>query len=147
MRVYLDNCCYNRPFDDQSQPVIHIETQAKLEIQEQIRKGKLELATSYILEAENVANPFAQKRADIQAFINQYTHVFVSRKQDETVRRMATDIMARGIHLMDACHIACAVLAECDVFLSTDKRVLKYQTEAIRMMNPAVFFVERGDLE
>ena len=29
-RVYLDNCCYNRPYDDQSQVRISLESQAKL---------------------------------------------------------------------------------------------------------------------
>ena len=29
-RIYLDNCCFNRPYDDQSQPRIRFETQAKL---------------------------------------------------------------------------------------------------------------------
>ena len=29
MRVYLDNCCYNRPFDPQSDLRIHVETVAK----------------------------------------------------------------------------------------------------------------------
>ena len=33
MRVYVDNCCYNRPFDDQSQSKVLIETEAKLLIQ------------------------------------------------------------------------------------------------------------------
>ena len=45
VRVYLDNCCFNRPYDDQSQLKINMEAQAKLEIQQQIRDGKLELAT------------------------------------------------------------------------------------------------------
>ena len=67
MRVYLDNCCYNRPYDDQSQTRIHIETQAKLDIQDRIQSGHIELAASYILEAENAANPFARKRKDIQS--------------------------------------------------------------------------------
>ncbi len=31
--VYLDNCCYNRPYDDQNQPKVYLETQAKLLIQ------------------------------------------------------------------------------------------------------------------
>ena len=31
MRVYLDNCCYNRPFDDQNQLKVRLETIAKLE--------------------------------------------------------------------------------------------------------------------
>ena len=33
MRIYLDNCCFNRPYDDQSQLRISLETQAKLYIQ------------------------------------------------------------------------------------------------------------------
>ena len=33
LRVYLDNCCFNRPFDNQLQPRIRFETQAKLHIQ------------------------------------------------------------------------------------------------------------------
>jgi hypothetical protein len=30
MRVYLDMCCLKRPFDDQSQPRIHLESEAVL---------------------------------------------------------------------------------------------------------------------
>ena len=65
MRIYLDNCCYNRPYDDQSQLKINIEAQSKLEIQQQIRDGKLELASSYILELENRVNPFEMKKKSI----------------------------------------------------------------------------------
>lgn len=43
MRVYLDNCTFNRPFDDQTQIRIKLETEAKLYIQEKIRDGTLEL--------------------------------------------------------------------------------------------------------
>lgn len=39
MRVYLDNCCYNRPFDEQGQLRVRLETEAKLEIQTQMRLG------------------------------------------------------------------------------------------------------------
>lgn len=34
MRIYLDNCSYNRPYDNQSQMKIYLETQAKLHIQD-----------------------------------------------------------------------------------------------------------------
>ena len=37
MRVYLDNCCDNRPFDDQSQVKAFLETVAKLSIQQKMR--------------------------------------------------------------------------------------------------------------
>ena len=43
---------------------------------------------------------------------------------------------------MDACHVACAILAECDFFFTADKRLLKYQTDEIRVMNPAA--VKKG---
>ena len=33
MKIDLDNCCFNRPFDDQSYMNISLETQAKLMIQ------------------------------------------------------------------------------------------------------------------
>ena len=143
MRVYLDNCCYNRPYDDQSQVKINVESLAKLEIQQQIRENKLELVTSYILEAENASNPFTSKRNDIQAFIDKYTAVYVSAKADAAVRQIAKEIMKTGVRLMDGCHIACALVAECDVFLSTDKRLLHYQTDKMRIMNPTAFIIEQ----
>ena len=37
MKVYLDNCCYNRPYDDQSYLRISLESQAKLYVQHLIR--------------------------------------------------------------------------------------------------------------
>lgn len=144
MRVYLDNCCYNRPYDDQTPLKIQMETLSKLQIQQEIRQGKIELASSYILEAENAANPFERKRVDIQSFIDENTKIFVSEARDKEVRDIASEIMKTGIRLMDACHIACAMLAHCDVFLSTDSRVLKYKTEKLQIRNPAAFILERG---
>ena len=36
MKIYLDNCCFNRPFDEQSWIRIMLETEAKLRIQEEV---------------------------------------------------------------------------------------------------------------
>lgn len=58
MRVYLDNCCFNRPYDSQFQMRISLETQAKLYIQDLIKSSKLELASSYMLRFENEQNPY-----------------------------------------------------------------------------------------
>jgi hypothetical protein len=43
MRIYLDNCCFNRPFDDQSQTRVRLEAEAKLEIQRRIKDKAIEL--------------------------------------------------------------------------------------------------------
>ena len=37
-KLYLDNCCFNRPYDDQTQFIIRIETDAKLKIQDSIKQ-------------------------------------------------------------------------------------------------------------
>jgi len=58
MRIYFDNCCYNRPFDDQRQLRIRLESEAKLEIQAKILERKYELAWSYIIDFENELNSF-----------------------------------------------------------------------------------------
>ena len=52
MRVYLDNRCYNRPFDEQVQLRVRLETEAKLEVQRQMRSGELEYVWSDMLVTE-----------------------------------------------------------------------------------------------
>lgn len=66
MRLYLDNCCFNRPFDDQSLLPIRLETEAKLAIQTSILQERYTLAWSYILDYENAANPLDERRNEIQ---------------------------------------------------------------------------------
>jgi hypothetical protein len=46
LRVYLDNCCYNRPFDDQTALFVYLETLAKLQIQQMVQHGEIELIWS-----------------------------------------------------------------------------------------------------
>lgn len=144
--IYLDNCCYNRPYDDQSQLRINLESSAKLEIQRQIRNGDILLASSYILITENNANRFSAKKESIKKFIDSYTYIYVSDKNDEMIKSMASDIMKSGIKLFDACHVACAVLAGCDCFISTDRRLLKYKDERISILNPVEYILENEGL-
>lgn len=65
IRVYLDNCSFNRPFDDQESEIIRLEAEAKMMIQERIRVGQMELVWSYFLEFENEANPDEEVREKI----------------------------------------------------------------------------------
>ncbi len=142
MRIYLDNCCYNRPYDDQSQLRISLETQAKLFIQERITAGKIELVSSYVLIAENSMNRILSKRANIRNFISKHTKYYVSISHKDEIESKAAQIMLHGVKFVDACHVACAVFAECDYFLSTDYRLLKYQTDKIKLLNPIDFLLE-----
>ena len=65
MKVYLDNCCFNRPYDDQSHLRIRLESEAKLKIQEEIRNGAYKLVWSYIMDYENNKNPFRERKMQI----------------------------------------------------------------------------------
>ena len=65
MLVYLDMCCFNRPFDDQSQDSVRLETEAKLFLQQRITDGRLQLVWSYMLSYENSANPDKDVRRTI----------------------------------------------------------------------------------
>lgn len=146
-KVYLDNCCFNRPYDDQSQLTVSMEALAKLSIQQDIRNNNADLVTSYILVAENTANRFEEKRKDIQKFIDKYTNTYVSEKSADMVKNIAIDIMNTGIKLMDACHVACAIIAGCDYFISTDKRLLKYQSDRIKIVNPISYVLETEEAQ
>lgn len=132
----MDNCSYNRPYDDQSQIRIHLETQAKLHIQDMIRKNQIELVTSYVLDFENSNNRSVQKKLAIEKFMKDYATFYVSNKNENNIAEIASHVMQTGIKEKDAYHVACAVMAECDYFVTTDDRLLKYQSERIKLVTP-----------
>lgn len=107
MKIYLDNCCYNRPFDDQTQMKIHLETQAKLYIQAKIKEGAYDLVWSYILDYENGKNPYEEKRLAIAPWKN-IASLFIS-EETEDILLFAESLAAKGIKTFDALHISCAV--------------------------------------
>lgn len=143
MRLYLDNCCFNRPFDDQTQIRISLETQAKLEVQHMILEGIHTLVWSYMLEYENMQNPFEIRRNSIIKW-KEIAEINVS--ENESVLRMAELLSAKGLKAKDAIHISCAIESECDYFLTTDMGILKKDIDDILVRNPIEFLVETEEL-
>lgn len=142
--VYLDNCCFNRPYDDQSQIRINLETQAKLYIQKLIIDKKISLAYSYMSRYENSQNPFKIRKDTISHFFNNAV-LYISEDNSKEIQDKAADIMKTGIKAKDAIHLACAIFGKCDIFLSTDIKLLKYKTNEIALMNPTTFVSEMED--
>ncbi|MCI9340084.1 MAG: type II toxin-antitoxin system VapC family toxin [Dorea sp.] len=140
MKIYLDNCCYNRPFDDQSQIRIHLETQAKLYIQDKIKEGIYHLVWSYILDYENGKNPYEEKRLAISPW-RAIASSFIAEETEE-ILTFAESLVLRGIKTYDALHISCAVAAQCDYFLTTDKKLLNTLISEIKIVSPIVFVDE-----
>ena len=141
MRVYLDNCCFNRPFDDQSQARVRLEAEAKLEIQQRIEDGRIELAWSYVLEHENHANPFEVRRNLVARWKSEAA---VDIGETDAIIQRAHEIAGRGMRATDALHVACAIAAGCDFFLTTDDVIVKRMPKfaGITVMNPTQYIVE-----
>lgn len=142
MRVYLDNCCFNRPFDDQTALSIRLETEAKLYVQDQIKSGALSLGWSYILDYENAANPCEERSAEIERW-----EKLADRRTQETPKiiSLMNNCVQVGLKPLDALHVACAVALACDVFLTVDKGILRkaLMVEGIRIMSPIDFLMEQ----
>jgi hypothetical protein len=122
MKIYLDNCMFNRPFDEQSHIRIRIETEAKLAIQEEIRRGTYQLIWSYILDYENSKNPFRERQEQIMKW-KKYAITDIEENTD--IIKTALLLNSKGLQKMDSLHIACAIFAKADYFLTTDDKVIK----------------------
>ena len=131
MKIYLDNSCFNRPFDDQKQLRIKLETEAKLDIQERVFQKEIELTWSYVLDFENEANPFEQRRFAIRGWKN-----YASVDTDETkeIIEKAERFHQMGIKSKDSIHLACAISMRCEYFLTTDDELIK-KASCIKEMN------------
>jgi len=141
MKIYLDNSCFNRPFDDQKQLRIQLETEAKLAIQERIFQKEIELTWSYILDFENEANPFEQRRIAIKGWKN-----YASVNTDETkeIIGKAERFHQMGIKSKDSIHLACAISMQCEYFLTTDDELIKKASgiKEIKVTDPISFIKE-----
>jgi len=128
MKLYLDNCCFNRPFDNQSQIRIRLETEAKLKIQEEIRAGKFNLVWSYILDYENNRNPYQERKIQIKRW---KWYAVEDVEENSAVIEAAKKLSKKGFHKIDSLHIACAIVSRCEYFLTTDDHILK----RVRLLN------------
>jgi predicted nucleic acid-binding protein len=122
MLIYLDMSCFNRPFDDQSQLLIRLQTEAKLYVQEAIRQGTFSLAWSAVMDLENAANPDIERREAIAVW---KTLAVVDVDTSPAVEAVAQRLTGLGIKPMDALHVASAITANATWLLTTDKALLR----------------------
>jgi len=141
-KIYLDVCCYNRPFDDQTQMKIRLETEAKLYIQSSIKQGKFLLVWSYMLDFENSNNPYEERKNAIALWKNIAGEYCPS---SDNVFLVGQEIMKLGIKGMDSLHIACAVTSKCDYFVTADKKLLNKQVENIKIVSPLNLIMDMED--
>lgn len=143
-KIYLDVCCLNRPFDDQTQARVHLEAEAVLLILARCEMGDWNWIGSEVIGLEISQTPDPERRRRVRLLAS-HAHRSIVVGQSEIER--AQQFVAWGISAFDALHLACAESGGADVFLTTDDRLLrKSATHApqlrVRVENPLVWLRE-----
>ena len=139
VKIYLDNCCYNRPFDDFTIGKNALEANAKIYIQSLVKYKGVALYYSFMSQIEIDDSPYEEQKGYILDFIEANAVGFIGKKRSAEIEALSEEIIQTGIKKKDATHLACAIIAECDYFITTDKRVINYKTDRIKAVNPISF--------
>jgi predicted nucleic acid-binding protein len=120
--IYLDVCCLNRPFDDQKQDRIRLETEAIIIILDKCTTGNWQLVTSNAIETEIAKISNREKLKQIVEILSiATTRILVN----ETIVARTFELNKLGFSAYEAAHIASAEEAKADILLTTDDRLLK----------------------
>ena len=144
LRIYLDVCCLNRPFDDQRQDRVRLEAEAVLLILGRCEAGEWQWISSAVVEEEVDNTPSRERQSRVRAMLSG-AHSVVALTAAAVTRAKA--LQAMGFRTYDALHLACAEQAAVDVFLTTDDRVLRIATRhtaqlPVRVANPLAWLLE-----
>ena len=122
MSIYLDTCCLQRPLDDQRQPRIRVETEAVLAILAMVQAGEATMVTSDALEYEIGRIPDESRR---HAALELLSLAGEQLTITEAVEHKAETLERKGIHAMDALHLALASEYRIHRFTTTDDALLR----------------------
>ena len=143
IKLYLDNCCYNRPFDDLSQERIYLESETILMILRKKEEGQYLIIGSDILEIEMSRMKDEIKKQRVKEL---YEMADIHIDYIEEIKQRSKEIMAMSnIRLFDSLHIATAEYAGADILLTTDDKLEKMSEKLklnVKIMNPIRFVLE-----
>jgi predicted nucleic acid-binding protein len=147
MKVYLDVSCLNRPFDDQGQMRIRLETEAVTLILEQFDSGTWEHVSSEMARIEIDAMPDAERRARVTLLL----------PEEKAILKLTPGVFDRAAALeklrfkpADALHVAAAEELAADALLSCDDRLCRLAERVagqlrVRVVNPLDWLKEIGN--
>lgn len=143
-KIYLDTCCLNRLFNDQTQARIHQETEAVKVILARFFTTQWQWLISTALVNEISKTPNKTLRAEMKVLLDladQNITVGIA----EIAR--GTQLESLGFKWLDALHIACAENGGADILLTTDDRMLRRAKRfhlqlRVRVENPYTWLEE-----
>ncbi|MBD2505736.1 PIN domain-containing protein [Nostoc sp. ATCC 53789] len=131
-KIYLDACCLNRPFDDQTQSRIYLEAQAVMTILSQCQSATWKLINSSALIAELNQTPDLERLQNVKKLLDIAKIKVIN---STFIEDRAAQLQKLGFSSYDATHIASAERSKADVFLTTDDRLFKKAQKNSQLIN------------
>ncbi len=122
MRIYLDLCVFNRPFDDQTNERIALETNVFLYILEKIEKKEYELVISDALLFENRKSPFIRRKKRIESYFSLSKEII---RIDPEVIKESEYLIQKDFSPLDALHLALAEKGKVNYFITCDDEIVR----------------------
>ncbi|MUH01849.1 PIN domain-containing protein [Scytonema sp. UIC 10036] len=142
--IYLDVCCFNRPFDDRAQERIRLETQAFFIILGNCQSEKWQLRVSEALDTELENTPEGRRKEQMRQWAALTKNKITLNEQ---ILSRGQELTEMGFKDYDALHIACAEAGNADLLLTTDDRTLRLTGRLgdllqVRIRNPLQWIQE-----
>ena len=143
-KIYIDVCCLNRPFDDQTQDRIRLEAEAILLILQHLESKEWQWFSSVVVDYEINQTPNLERRSRVKQ-LAAGSHKII--RLNNSITERGEIIKGMGFKTYDALHIACAEDGQADIFLSTDDKLLKLGAQyakklKVHIQNPLRWFEE-----
>ncbi len=146
--LYLDVCALCRPFDDQSQMKIKLETDSIFLILGKIKAGKFKMLISKIHNLEIKEIQEKEEREELLQFLEKYGNEEKNINQEQIKNRIL-ELEKMGFGIGDSAHLAFAE-NHTDYFISVDSNLLKKYNKKIKgkmlAIKPEDFIVREGIL-
>lgn len=123
LKIYLDSCVYNRPFDDyRKDERIFIEAVAFYILLNLVEDGRIRLINSDALAYENEQIADMERKRRVKTYLDRSAY-FV--ELSEQIIERARNIIRYGFKSLDALHIAMAENGLAEYFVTCDDDIIR----------------------
>ena len=143
LKLYLDNCCYSRPFDDIKQEKINLEANALENIFRKHINKEIKIYGSIAIDFEISKIKSDNKRRQVEDLYDAMELTAIDYSKE--IKQRAIELKQYNIKDMDSLHLAFAESKDVDYFITTDRLLInasKRTNLKFKVINPIEFIME-----
>lgn len=145
MKIYIDTCCYGRPYDDMTIPNNKAQAEAVFSVVEMCKIAGITIygSTATVDEINDIDDKKRETRELVQAFHDDTITDFLPATADIVLR--ARDFMTQGMGEYDSYHLSFAEAAGVVFLLTTDRKFIRRAARfgsAVNVIDPINFIQE-----